>query len=153
MPWDQTPKAVTLQHQRGSDVQKVIGAEAVTRRVPEGKFLELLFEFSHRNRNWTKKFTALNITAEIRVRQRRLLRGDEGLAGFACKKNMQLKRIERFDPMQPRHGQRGRFTLFGLEQKTVCSLTVRQIQVSTREKVGVRVRTHSPAMSLSAKRT
>ena len=85
------PEAVALEQQGRGHVQQVVGAKAVLRRMPEGEFLELLFKFRRRNDSRPQKLCALNVAAEIRVGERGLLRGDEGLTAFASDENVKLK--------------------------------------------------------------
>ena len=100
-----TPEAIALQNQGGSDVQQIVGAKAVTRGMPERKFFKLLFEFRRRNRHCAQELGVLRIAPKVCVGERRLLRRDKGLTRFAREKNVELKRVQDFDPMQPRQRQ------------------------------------------------
>ena len=65
---------------------------------------------------------------------------------------MKLKGIDDFQTMQPRYGQGCRLAAFRQLHHPVGLGTARQFEISACEKIRVRVRTHSPAMSLSTRR-
>src|SRR5207302_5507991 len=133
-------------------MQEIVSAEAMTRRVPEGKLFEVPLEVGEIQHRAMQELAAGQILAESHHGNRRLFCRDTNLSPQSDE-DMLLDCIDEFHPVQPRDRQRRRGFLFCAFRKSQRLWSVLQLQIESGEKIRVCVGLHSPAMRRSTMAT